>query len=276
MSHDSPFKEKVAIVTGGASGIGRAVSQEMARRGTALVVSDINSKGAEETASGITGAGGKARAAHLDVTKAEDVQKLVEETASEYGRLDYIFNNAGIGIAGEVRDMSLDDWRRIIDINLWGVIYGTTAAYPLMIKQGFGHIVNTASTAGLSGFPTLASYCATKHAVVGLSTSLRHEAADFGVKVSVVCPGFVRTGIFEATTVLKAKREDILAKADPMSMDVDKAALKILRGVEKNKQIINFPFNARLAWWLHRLNPSILSPLKAKAMRDFRKTRIES
>ena len=276
MSSDSAFRDNVAIITGGASGIGRAVGCEMAQRGAVVVLSDINFEGAEEVASTIKDSGGKATAAQLDVTNSEEVQKLVEDTAEKHGRLDYIFNNAGIAIAGEVRDMSLEDWRRIIDINLWGVVYGTTAAYPLMIKQGSGHIVNIASTAGLVGFPTLASYCTTKHAVVGLSTSLRHEAAGFGVKVSVVCPGFIKTGIFDAATVLNMKREDVLAKADEVSMDVDKAALKIVRGVEKNRMIINFPFHARFLWWLHRLLPSSISPLMAKGIRDYREMRIES
>lgn len=270
------FTGKVAIVTGGASGIGRAVSEEMARRGAMLVVTDINADGADEVCAGIAVAGGKAKAACLDVTKAEDVQRLVEETAAEYGRLDYIFNNAGIAIAAEIRDMSLEDWRRIIDINLWGVIYGTMAAYPLMIGQGFGHIVNTASTAGLVGFPTLGAYCTTKHAVVGLSTSLRAEAAAFGVKVSVVCPGFIRTGIFEAATVLKMSRDEVLEKADAVSMGVEQAALKILRGVEKNKMIVNFPFHARFLWWLHRLNPSATAPIMAKAIKDSRAHRIDT
>jgi NAD(P)-dependent dehydrogenase (short-subunit alcohol dehydrogenase family) len=276
MSANSTFKDKVTIITGGASGIGRAVGLELARRGAVLVLSDVNIDGAEEVASAIRDSGGKATAEHLDVTDPEKVQKLVEETAAEHGRLDYIFNNAGIAVAGEVRDMSLEDWRRIVDINLWGVIHGTMAAYPLMIGQGFGHIVNVASVAGLVGIPTLASYSTTKHAVVGLSTSLRHEAAGLGVKVSVVCPGFIKTGIFDAATVLNMDREETLAKADPVSMDVENAALKIVRGVEKNKMIINFVLHARIAWWLHRLLPSSLSPIMAAVVKDVRKMRIEA
>lgn len=276
MSASSAFNEKVAIITGAASGIGRALSLELGQRKTTVIATDINAEGAEQVASEINADGGRAQAAHLDVTQAEEVQKLVEGTASEHGRLDYMFNNAGIAIAGEVRDMSLDHWRRIIDINLWGVIYGTMAAYPLMIEQGFGHIVNTASTAGLIGTPLLASYSTTKHAVVGLSTSLRAEAAGLGVKVSVVCPGFIKTGIFEAATVLKASREDAMAKGESLSMEVTPAARKILRGVERNKPIINFPFSVRLMWWLYRMHPSSLAPLMRKAVRDFRVTRIES
>ena len=270
------FKEKIAIITGGASGIGYAVARELARRGSVLVLADINAEGVERAAADITGAGGKARATRVDVTKADEVQKLVKETAEEYGRLDYIFNNAGIAIIGEVRDMTLDDWRRIVDINLWGVIYGTMAAYPLMIEQGFGHIVNIASVAGLIGIPTFASYCTTKHAVVGLTTSLRPEAAAFGVKVSVVCPGFIRTELFENSTLLKANREEATSTAEKAAIKVETAALKIVSGVEKNKSIINFPASARFLWWLRRLNPSILSPVMKKWINDFRTLRVDS
>jgi short-subunit dehydrogenase len=107
-----------------------------------------------------------------------------------------MLNNAGIALGGEVRDMDLEHWRRILDVNLWGVIHGTTAAYQVMVKQGFGHIVNTASLGGLIPEPMATAYATTKHAVVGLSTSLRAEAAELRVKVSVVCPGFVQTRTF--------------------------------------------------------------------------------
>src|ERR1700693_5234198 len=126
------FHNSVAIVTGGASGIGRALCEELARRGAIAVVADIDYAGAQAVASAINAIGGRASAALLDVTRAADVARLVDDTARAPGRLDYMFNNAGIGVAGEVRDLSLDDWLKCIDINLWGVIYGTTAAYAAM------------------------------------------------------------------------------------------------------------------------------------------------
>jgi NAD(P)-dependent dehydrogenase (short-subunit alcohol dehydrogenase family) len=132
-----------------------------------VVVADINAGGAGQVASTITTASGRARAAHLDVSRAEDVQKLIDETASKHGQLDFMFNNAGIAMGGEVRDMDLEHWRRILDVNLWGVIYGTTAAYRVMTQQGFGHIVNTASLGGLIPEPMATAYATTKHAVVG-------------------------------------------------------------------------------------------------------------
>ncbi len=187
-----------------------------------------------------------------------------------HGRLDYIFNNAGIAVAGEVYDMSLDHWRRIIDINLWGVIYGTHAAYPIMVKQRSGHIVNVASTAGLVAFPTCTPYATTKHAVVGLSSSLREEALEFGVKVSAVCPGFIKTNIFEAAVMANASRDGLVSAAEEAGMEVDKAALKILRGVERNQRIINFPGQARLFWLLHRLHPDALGFIYRRMVKELR------
>ena len=266
-----PFMDKVVIVTGGSSGIGRALCEELGRRGAVVTVADINMEGARQVASAIAKSGGRSSAAHLDVVRAEDVQELVEETASTHGRLDYMFNNAGVGMAGEVRDMDLEHWRRILDVNLWGVIYGTTTAYQVMIKQGFGNIVNTASVAGLIPIPMETAYAATKHAVVGLSTSLRAEAAELGVKVSVVCPGFIRTGIYEAATCFGAKRQDVISNLSSIKMmDATDCARVILRGVARNRAIITVTAFARFVWWLYRLRPTLLAPLERKIIRWFR------
>ena len=255
------FENKVAIVTGGASGIGRALCEELGQREAAMVVvADINT------------AGGQARGAHLDVSRAEDVQKLVEDIASEHGRLDFMFNNAGIALCGEVRDMDLEHWQRILDVNLWGVIHGTTAAYRVMTQQGFGHIVNTASLGGLIPEPMATAYATTKHAGLGLSTSLRAEAAELGIKVSAVCPGFVQTKALDSATYVGIKREDaILEMSSSMRMmDATDFVRVILRGVARNRAIITVTPFARFVWWLYRLRPTLLAPLERKIIRCFR------
>ena len=264
------FQNQIAIVTGGASGIGRALCEELTRRGAVVAVADINYEGAQAVASAIAANGGRATAALLDVTRAENVERLVEDTVRTHGRLDYMFNNAGIGVAGEVRDLSLDHWRKCIDINLWGVIYGTTAAYAAMLRQGSGHIVNTASAAGLIGEPGLAPYSVTKSAVVALSTALRAEAEALGVRVSVVCPGYVDTAIYENAIGAKIDKDEFLAKLPVRLVTAPDAARAILRGVERNEAIIVFPFYARLAWWMIRINPRLLDGLHRRTLANLR------
>ena len=270
------FIDKVAVVTGGASGIGRALCEELARRKALVVVADISEEDAREVASTIIRHGGRAEAARLDVARPDEVQDLIARTVSQHGHLDFMFNNAGIGVVGEVRDLQLEHWHKIIDVNLWGVIYGTSAAYAVMIKQGFGHIVNTASLSGLIGCPTLASYTTTKMAVVGLSTSLRVEAADLGVKVSVVCPGYVQTAIFRKATYLNVRREYVLARLPFKKIAAEEAARLTVRGIERNRAIIVFPLYARFLWWLNRLHVGLGSSLGRRALKDFRAARIKS
>jgi NAD(P)-dependent dehydrogenase (short-subunit alcohol dehydrogenase family) len=267
------FKDRTAIVTGGASGIGKGLCEELGRYGARVVVADINGHGAAEVAEGMKRSGARAEAVSLDVTIEEDVRELVERTAAENGRLDYMFNNAGIGIGGEVQDMSLDQWDRIVDVNLWGVVYGTIAAYRVMVKQGSGHIVNTASGAGLVPTPLLTAYSMTKHGVVGLSTGLRAEGAALGVRVSVVCPGFIDTPIFDSTTYVNTSKDlvwTVLPRTIRM-MRAEDCARAALRGVAHNRGIIPIQAPAHILWWLNRLNPGILDAQSRKMLDKYRK-----
>ena len=259
------FTNKVAIVTGGASGIGKAVSEALVRQGAKVIVADINITQLDPEKE-------KIQAIKVDVSNAAEVQALVDQVVQEYGRLDYIFNNAGFAISGELRDMTPELWNKILDVNLKGVIHGVLAAYPVMIKQGSGHIVNTASLAGLIPAMPIAAYSTTKHAVVGLSTNLRVEAAGYGVKVSVICPGFINTGIYDAAIQLKPIQNERTTSLPFKLVEVDKAAQLILEGVERNKLIIIFPTYAKVLWWLQRLCPPLLRPLGNRIISEYRKT----
>jgi NAD(P)-dependent dehydrogenase (short-subunit alcohol dehydrogenase family) len=269
----NPFQGAVALVTGGASGIGRAVCEELARRGATVVVTDLDAAGARTVADGIAAAGGRAWAVGLDVRRAEDVERVYGETAASHGRLDYVFNNAGLAVLGEARDLSLEHWRRVVDVNLNGVIHGVHAAYRRMVQQGSGHIVNTASLAGLVGFPTAIPYATTKAAVVGLSLSLRSEGKELGVKVSVVCPGFVQSAIFDAGTYVGSDKNMAVSLIPVPFVPADKAARAILDGVARDRPVIVFPFYARLMWWAQRLAPGLIDLLHRKTARQFRKRR---
>jgi NAD(P)-dependent dehydrogenase (short-subunit alcohol dehydrogenase family) len=257
------FKGAVAIVTGGASGIGRALSEALARRGAAAVLADLQSERAEGIAAALRAGGGNATAAEIDVRDFDAVKGLVEGTVQTHGRLDYLFNNAGIGIGGETRHYQIQDWNLTFDVNLHGVVNGVQAAYPLMLRQGFGHIVNTASMAGLVPSPWTVGYSAAKHAVVGLSLALRVEAAPAGVRVSVLCPGVVRTSILEGggkygrlfQPISPERQRAYWERFHPM--DPERFAHKVLRAVARNRAIIIVPWWWRIFWWLNRLSPRL-------------------
>ena len=254
------FQGRVALVTGGASGIGQALGRELARRGAAVVLADIDDAGAEATAAEIRSNSGRARAAHLDVRDREAFRALVADVLVREEGLDLLFNNAGIAIVGETLAMSDDDWDRMIDINVRGVSNGVQAAYPEMVKRGRGHIVNTASVAGLTPQPGFTAYAMAKHAVVGLSVSLRAEAARHGVRVSALCPGVVRTPLVHSLKVLEEERypsRDELITMLPFKFITPEAcALAALRGVERNRGLIVVTPHAKLFWRAWRLAPS--------------------
>ena len=273
----SIFRDKVAIVTGAASGLGKSLGESLAQNGAFVVLADVNSGGVEDVAEGIRGKGQDAKAATVDVTNFEAVKGLVEETVQEHGRLDYLFNNAGILIFGEARDCSIEDWRSVIDLDLYGVVNGVVAAFPLMVEQGFGHIVNTASVEGLAPFPVMGSYVASKYGVVGLSHALRAEGAALGVKVSVACPGYVTTKIIETSKMVKIDREKILASlTGSMGVSPEECVSRILRGVERNKATIVIGWWAKILWRLQRLSPGLVYWIMRMVANQMRKSRIQS
>ena len=271
----SIFENKIAIVTGGASGIGRALARDLARQGADVVLADVQIDAANLVAAEICDSGGKASAHYLDVTDSEAVENFVARIAAEKGRLDYMFNNAGIAIFGEFRDFSSADWKRILDINVNGVFAGTAAAYAVMIRQGTGHIVNTASVAGLIPSPGFTAYCASKHAVVGLSTSLRAEAAEYGVKVSVICPGFIKTPMFDSKAVGMPKDSESRARALRIAMAPEACAARVLDGVAKNKAIIPITGHAKVLWALMRYFPGLVHALIRRTAKRLHKIRVE-
>lgn len=251
----------IAFITGGGSGIGAATARLMARHGDTVVLADINREAADDVAAQIVTAGGKAESVQLDVRDAQAFSAAVDRAVAEHGRIDLIFNNAGIGVGGPIEDLDLAHWQRIVDVNVMGVVNGIRAAYPHMMRQGDGHIVNTASMAGLVPAPMLTPYAMTKHAVVGLSVSLRLEAAQYGIRVSALCPGPTETPILDSTgpedlPINQAvSARELLTKATGEAYAVELLAADLVAGIAANKALIVAPARSRVAWWLYRLMP---------------------
>jgi len=209
--------DKIAMVTGGGSGIGRATAQALSRDGATLVVSDVDEQGGTETVDLIKAAGGQALFVGADVSQAEQVEALVEKTVAEYGRLDCAFNNAGIaGAAARTADYQEKHWDRVIAINLTGVWLCMKYELQHMITQGSGAIVNTASVAGLVGFRSGPAYVAAKHGVVGLTKTAALEYAKAGIRVNAVCPGVIRTPMFERGMEVDPRIEDGMVAREPI------------------------------------------------------------
>ena len=210
------FDGKVAIVTGGGSGIGQAACYLYAREGAKVVVSDVNDSSGNETCRAIQEKDGEAMFVHADVSNPDDCHALVEKTLEKYGRLDIAFNNAGIGGESNLTaDYSVEGWRRVIDINLSGMFYCTKYEIPAMLTSGGGAIVNMASILGQVGFAQSPAYVAAKHGVIGLTKTAAIEYAQQGLRINSVGPAFIRTPLISALEQ-DAQTRDYLISLHPM------------------------------------------------------------
>jgi NAD(P)-dependent dehydrogenase (short-subunit alcohol dehydrogenase family) len=222
------FKDKVAVITGAASGIGRALADHSARAGMKVVLADVEQEALAEAAANLQAGGGTVLAVRTDVSEAKDVEALAQKTLEAFGAVHLLCNNAGVATSGTVIwESSPTDWEWVFGVNLWGVIHGVRGFVPIMLAQNTQcHIVNTASLAGLMSFPRGSIYAVTKHGVVALSEALHHELAERGgkVKVSVLCPGLVKTRIIDCAR----NRPERLAATAPMG-PVEAAGWETLR-----------------------------------------------
>jgi NADP-dependent 3-hydroxy acid dehydrogenase YdfG len=272
---------KIAFVTGGASGIGAALVTKLVGMGAEVWIADRQVGLAEELAQRLNSVVGKAHAIELDVRNYPSFTRTIDEAVQQSGRIDFLFNNAGIGIGGEIDSYTVDDWNDVFDVNLRGVVHGIQAVYPIMIRQGSGHIVNTASMAGLVTTGGQAGYAATKHAVVAISKTLRLEAERHGVQVSVLCPGVIRTpiltgGQYGRLNVTGVSDEEALKFWEALRpMAPELFAERALRAVLRGDTIIVVPAWWKALWYLERLSPALsmrVAKLALKRMREVQYT----
>jgi short-subunit dehydrogenase len=248
----TPSPAPAALVTGGASGLGRAFCRELASTGHHVVIADVSVDRGEALAREL---GPAATFVRTDVTRPEDLERAVASACDGGRPLAWLVQSAGFGIVGEVRDMEPAHWRRLFDVNVLGVAHGLHAAYPRMVAQSSGRILNVASAAGLVPAPTGAAYGATKSAVVSLSLALRAEARDLGVSVTVACPGFIRTGFGDAAEYLRVERARLFTPAQEDPELQRRLARHALRAAMAGRAVAIWPARLRLAWWAWRLAP---------------------
>ncbi|MEM6959593.1 MAG: SDR family NAD(P)-dependent oxidoreductase [Myxococcota bacterium] len=245
-----------AVVTGAASGLGRALCLELAQRGAAVVVSDVNAEGAEETAEEVRRRGARAEVIDCDVADEASVNALHEEAEGRIGPIDLLCNNAGVAVAGPFEELSLEDWKWIVDINLWGVIYGCRAFLPGMRTRGHGYVLNVASAAGLLRSPNMAPYNVTKIGVVGLSETLHAEYAEYGVNVTALCPTFFQTAIMDSSRGVEMAESKMarsrMKRSKVQAPDVARIALDDLVA----GKVYSVPMtDGRVLWALKRAAP---------------------
>jgi NAD(P)-dependent dehydrogenase (short-subunit alcohol dehydrogenase family) len=268
------FTGKQAIVTGAGSGIGAALCRALVAAGADVVCTDVDGAAAARTADSLHGSGsGTATSATLDVTDPAAVTAAVDAVVSRTGRLDLMFNNAGIAWGGDTELLTLDQWNAIIDVNIRGVVHGVTAAYPVMLRQGHGYIVNTASMAGLTAAGQITSYVMTKHAIVGLSLALRSEAVSRGVGVLAVCPGAVETPILDKGAIGRFIGRDYYLRGQGMksAYSADRLAHDTLKAIGRNKALLVKPKQAYASWIFARLAPNLLQRMSIRFIADQRK-----
>ena len=272
----SSVSGKIVFVTGGASGIGAALTTRLAADGAEVWIADRQIDRADELAQRLNSGGAQTHAIELDVRDYPSFERAVAEVVQRSKRIDYLFNNAGIGVAGEVDSYTLDDWNDVFDVNLRGVVHGIQAVYPVMIRQRSGHIVNTASMAGLVTSAGQTSYSASKHAVVAISRTLRLEAERHGVQVSVLCPGAIRTpilsgGRYGRVALPGVSEEDLLKAWEQLRpMAPEKFAARALRAVARGDAVIVIPRWWKAWWYLERLSPALSMKFAKLALKRIR------
>jgi NAD(P)-dependent dehydrogenase (short-subunit alcohol dehydrogenase family) len=253
------FKEKNVLITGGGAGIGAALAIEFARLGAQVIVADLKMGKTSQTAPATP----VAEAVVVDVSSVTEVQALIGYISQKYGHLDVLVNCAGIIDGGEMLEIPFDTWQRVMSVNLWGTINMSLAAYSLMRERNTGIIVNMGSASTFLGAPLLGPYVLSKGGVYEFSKLLAIEAEASGIRVCVVCPGNVDTPMIRGRHV----------SGFTPAISAEDAAGRIMKGLAKRTRVIVFPFYAKVFWYLDRLSPMLLNPLRRRILQRARRRR---
>lgn len=268
------FKDKVVVITGAASGIGKATAKAFAREGADLVIADNNAQTLEQAAKEIQATGARVLARQLDVSDKKQVESFAGIVMNERGHVDILVNNAGVGVGGPLLDTSIEDYEWIFSINYWGVLYGLKYFLPHMVARKYGHVVNIASGAGLCSIPAMSAYCSTKFAVVGLSETLRSEMRRFGIGVSTICPGIINTNIVAQSRMhlqdnIKASHKRLVNFYSRFGWPPERVAKAILSAVRRNRSIVPVGPEAWAQWFTKRISQKFFDAMNEVSGRYF-------
>lgn len=256
------FQSKKILITGAGSGIGRATALQLAELGAWLILTDLNQDSLEQTTIDARRLGASGVDPHIvDVSDWDDMQAMASKVRRQHGAIDVLINNAGVGLAGDFLSTTVDDWQWVLGINVMGVVHGCKLFAPDMIAKGQGHIVNLASAAGFYAAPDMSAYSASKHAVLGMSESLRAEMADKGVGVSAICPGVINTGIVASSRMRGAAsqaQDKIVTFYRKRNYGPELVAEAILGAIEHNRAVVPVSPEAWVMYGAKRFTPGVL------------------
>jgi NAD(P)-dependent dehydrogenase (short-subunit alcohol dehydrogenase family) len=259
---------KTAVITGAASGIGRALACALARERCTILLADINEAGLAETKEMVEKAGGVGEIFRCDVSKLDDVTRMADHCFDAWGHVDLLFNNAGVAAIGIMGEIPMKDWEWVVSINFWGVVYGCHAFVPRMKAGGGGHIVNVASAAGIVSSAEMAPYNASKAAVISLSETLKSELSPFGIGVTVICPTFVKTNLLDKMRFTDDfQRMCSTTGIDNARWTPDKVASLVIETVKKDQLYVLPQAAAKTAWIFKRISPAAYCGFFAFLMR---------
>lgn len=257
MRLEQRFPEKRAFITGAASGLGLAICKRLAGRGWRLLIADINEQRLQEAETSLRSLGATTHALVLDVTNASELEEAAALLRQQWNGVDMVFNNAGIATAGAIDELTLEDWQRTIDIDLWSVIHGCRIFTPMFKVQGGGYIVNTASSAGTLAGPEMAAYNVAKAGVVSLSETLKTELGKDNIGVSVICPTVFVTSLGETLPGERQMESNLLKQLEASSVTADDIVDDMMRAVEKDRLYVITQADAKWGWRIKRFFPEL-------------------